>query len=364
MFVFYQDGAKNNPCDPLTIRIQDFTILIEGEPEGWGALDGIDIWGVVKDEWSPEISYFNAIIERVDFIGEEQEFAYWGMNGLDAYVFGGHIYRDPIAPWNVLNGMVEGTFIVRDCSFEHFAEAVACAGHFVNSKIVIEHNELTDHWYGIQLVDASNSYMKITRNTAVEMRSWAVWIDQGKDHYWSGDSLGVPAPELSTFVISCNDFSGILQDGSDMIMMQDWAYAMGAPPSLKAYVLFNTIYLDNAGGTAIWGSWLHDAVIMGNKISGTGFMGICLGLWADKPVIWWGALNADDSSGSKILFNDVSELECVATPWYSANFGYDPEIDPAARIWLGPLTSDNLVVHFGDVTDVHDVSGLNDVHVF
>jgi hypothetical protein len=304
----------------------------------------------------------------VDFIGEAQETAYWGYNGLNAYVYGGHIYTDPIAPGNFLNGIVKGTFIIRDCHFEHFAEAFAGAGQFVNSKIVVEHNELTDCLYGCQVVDASNSHVKITRNTAVEMRSWAVAVDQGVDYWWSGDSMGVPAPELSTFVISWNDFSGILEDGSDMIMMFDWAYGMHASASLKAYVLFNTIYLDNAGGTAIWGTWLHDAVILGNKISGTGFMGICLGLWADiwPPAAVFGN-RPDDSSGSKILFNDLSNLEVIATWWYSDpinGFGYDPAIDPAARIWLGPLTHGNLVVHFGDDTDVHDVGGMNPVFVF
>ena len=146
-------------------------------------------------------------------------------------------------------------------------------------------------------------------------------------------------------------------------MVVDWGYGGGGDSTIKAYICFNEIYLDDATGGAIFTSWLYDSWIVSNTISGHGFMGIYIGFWAHHWSPYWGTVD-NTSSGNKILFNDVSDLTLEPLEYYySWPFFYDPITQPVAGIWLGPLTNNNLVIHHGDTDDVTDL-GTNTIIIF
>ena len=284
LFLFYQDTTTESTADdPYTIRIEGLTIELVGGSEPWGlgwtAIGtGIQIMGVQTEFWDPAISYFDVFIKHVGFIGQPDPEGAFGYNG----AFGIWIHGQeelPDAP--DLLKRVQGTYSVTHCTFEHFAYCLNFAGFYENSKILISHNTFDDVRECFYCRDTSNSFVKVSHNTGTNIHEDAVFINNGVAHTWlDAGSYGLPYPEISKFIISHNYFSSDLVTEADIIMVVDWGYGGGGDSTIKAYICFNEIYLDDATGGAIFTSWLYDSWIVSNTISGHGFMGIYIGFWA------------------------------------------------------------------------------------
>ena len=362
LFIFYQDSnTESTASNPYTIRIEDLTIEPKGfsEPAYWGTTTytAIEIYGVRNFEWDMPLSYFDVYIEDLEFVGQPTPGVDTGYNGYRAIYLRGEAHPDNF----FVAEHIQGTFSVKDCSFSNFGYSIYFLGSLVDSNIIAKRNTFDEVLECFYCQDASNSVIKVTQNVGTNLHLDAVYITNGVQMLpWIGGAdVGLSYPELSKYYICHNSFSSELLYGYDMVIITDWAYPYAELTTMKAFVYYNNLHLDDATGGGIAANYLFDSWIVGNTISGQGFMGIYFGLYADFFVPWGEA--ADTSSGNKILFNDVSDLTVEPLSYY-LDFGYDP--DSVAAIWFGPVTHDNLVVHLGDQADVNDMSGMNKVHIF
>jgi len=130
-----------------------------------------------------------------------------------------------------------------------------------------------------------------------------------------GNDLG-PVPELfpepSTYSIHHNDLH--LINFADGVGLLDFGALVGQDATLNAFVVGNQLSLDTLYG-GIFGYAAQNVVVLGNRISGVGDSGIAFGLFGDPSSHWI------------IAGNNVDDLEADAAP-----------------IWLGPATSENLVI--------------------
>jgi hypothetical protein len=110
------------------------------------------------------------------------------------------------------------------------------------------------------------------------------------------------------------------------IVLEDLSLYAGQGKSLDAMIIGNHIVLNDTIGGGIDGWFVNDAQVLGNCISGSGVAGIYVGY------------GGDTDSGWRIVGNDVSGVNTAAA-----------DADPSwgvqtAPIWLGPGTSDCLVI--------------------
>jgi parallel beta-helix repeat protein len=191
-----------------------------------------------------------------------------------------------------------GNHIITNCEFDSIW--LGCTGYrWEDSEIKIHSNSIKGNAIGIISVENHNSVIEITDNYIESNAYGGVWVMKF-------------APPATKWIISRNTIrTSILTDG---ILLQDFT-GLGA---LEAVVSHNKIILEDNNFGGIWTSWLQDARIYGNSITGTGDYG--MGCAFTENSLFCG--NRISNSGSDGMFFYQSSQNFIVGNTLSRNGGW------------------------------------------
>jgi hypothetical protein len=331
LFNFYQTSEA-----PVSIKISDMSLELRGRSEPWpGTEDNrfhqiIGVYGQlngIKDMYPTKLDYaFESVAFIAEMSNDWEQFN--GNNGLQLWA--------EFFPDTYETEFMTGTYTIQNCSFKNLPEGIGC-GTMSNSKLIIggdkKHgNEFENSWWALVGIDFSNSVAEFSFNKLKNVSIAGVQITQGYGYPLLGQIF-----TSSDIIIKHNDFHLILW--GDGIVLEDDPYSIYDNTTLKSVVSDNYLNLDNTIFRGIYGWGIQDALVKNNTIVGSGLAGITAGSCPD------GSSGCDDNdcSGWKIIGNNLEKLDAEVAP-----------------IWLGPGSSDCLVVGDGNPTLVLD-EGTNNI---
>jgi hypothetical protein len=326
-FTFYLLNKGTDPAFPANIEIADLTMKAIGRTEEYQSgilmpmqnsfLAMISIQGIFG-----EYSY-NAKISDIEIIGHYIEAIPTTVYGVVVDYVPNIVFGLDVRSSTIFSpeGYFSGEFIVSDCYVENAWQPFSFMG-LRNSDIDIFDNSFVNTeefalFGGIRFAWDCDIRVEISRNTF--LNHWAFWLYNPS---YVPFVIGGPY-EPSTYLIQHNDINSPSDSYCAAIEAGD--YVSG---ELKSHLIVshNKIHNDNSYLYGpIFVSGFKDAVISNNIITGTGPIGMSLGLDG------W-------TTGLKIIGNNLENFQVTE---YSGRWGTLPEI---ARIWLGPGTSNCLVV--------------------
>lgn len=325
MFFFYRDAGT----PPSSLRFSDFSIRAIGEGEIWSshdpsnqlnARDAIRVQGAVNGLEDFDVSSVDVFMEDVSITGEMGAYSPGGFNLIGGVSVWGEQVSERIDGtfYFKYTKRLTGRFRVKDSDFTNIFAPIELAG-LDDSTVIIggkprDGNSFQNVGFAVWLIDLSNSRANISFNTGNDVINYGVWLENAADAVFGLDFGPIPElfPEPSTFSVHHNTFH--LVDFADGIGLSDYGALVGLDATLNAVVAGNRLTLDSLYG-GIRGVGTQNAVVLGNRIDGTGLAGIYFGFLGDPSSHWI------------IAGNRVDELEADVAP-----------------IWLGPDTSENLVI--------------------
>lgn len=329
LFNFYQTSEV-----PASIKISDMSLEVRGRSEHWPGTECdlfhqiIGVYGQFNGNPDLTPSRLDCSFERVGFIAEMRNNweQYNGNSGIQIW---GEFFPDSYE-----SELITGIFTIQNCSFKNLFQGIGC-GTMANSKLKIGgesryKNEFKDTWYAIVAADLSNSVAEFSYNKFKNVISAGIQITQGYNYIISDQIL-----LSSDILINYNDLHLILY--GDGVVLEDDPYSLYQNTTLKAVISDNFLNLDNTMYRGIYGWGIQDALVKNNTIVGSGLAGITAGSCPD------GSYECPENacSGWKIIGNNLEKLNAAVAP-----------------IWLGPGSSDCLVVGDGNPTSVLD-EGIN-----
>ncbi|MFW9927125.1 MAG: hypothetical protein ACFFDM_10175 [Candidatus Thorarchaeota archaeon] len=321
MMMFYQDeDTTSTRKHPYKIQLSDFTVKVEYPTEVWlpewggfRALNGIDIVGIIGDEWSAEtVSYYDVTAKNLEFLGEVGEiYGPFGMSIQNGLFIQGRIHPDTFA-----NEKISGKYVIEGCHFENSLGSSVVPGQSVDSHIRIVRNTYVNTMLGPEVYDLRNSRLEVAFNDiSISDTGWyGIYLANG---------LYDTSLEPGRAYIHHNHIE--VPAWGNGIWIDDFVAVPGEVEGVSVFAYQNDIVLGGAYAWGIVGNGVQDVRLVSNTISGNGEAGILTGIFGDTV------------SGWIMVLNDVSDLEADVAP-----------------IWLGSGTSDCWVLTKGDSSTVLD----------
>lgn len=329
LFAFYRDA---NGVPSPHIKFSDMTIRATGKsvPWSWHGFPPIHffghlvrVYGKVTGVEDFEVSCVSTSVERMGFEGKVDPSSPFGFSVANGFqVSGENVWELGTKGigsllFNYTKPLI-GTHTIVDSSFRNLGGSCLFVG-LEGSTVEVKSNTFDNILLAFEIYDLSDTFAKFSQNNVENVHWCGVHAVQAEQSVLGLDFDPIPEflPELSTLLVSDNIIHCI--EFADGVVLRDYAPMAGETKRLDATISRNTIILDNTWYGGIFGFYAQDVEVKGNYITGTGFAGIYMGVSEDLCAGW------------KIIGNDVEEV-----------------IADIAPIWLGPGTSDCLVVGKGD----------------
>ncbi|MHA2242366.1 MAG: hypothetical protein ACXACE_12230 [Candidatus Thorarchaeota archaeon] len=306
MMMFYQDEYSTSTAEnPYKIKLRDFSLKVDQPTEEWfglfRAMNVLDIYGKVDGQWTEDVSYFDATVKNVEFLGDAgDEYGYFGLSIQNALLIQGE--------WDVdfVNERISGEYVVEGCHFQYSVGSSVMFGSFGDSHIRIVRNTYQDTMIGPELYDLDNSRAEVAFNEVTGVGWFGAYVCNG---------LYATSLEPSRVLIHHNYIE--CASGGTGIWLEDYLAVPGEVEGVSVFAHHNEIVLNDPYSWGIFG--------YGATISGSGEAGIVTGIWGD------------DVDGWKLVLNDLSD--------------FDADV---ADIWLGQGTSHCWLIHRGPIDSVFD----------
>ncbi|MDO8055353.1 MAG: hypothetical protein Q6361_00690 [Candidatus Hermodarchaeota archaeon] len=315
MLMFYQDESSTSTAnDPYKIKLHDFSLKVDQPTEAWyyGLFRGmnvLDIYGKVDGQSTEDMSYFDATVKNVEFLGDVgDEYGYFGLSIQNALLIQGE--------WGAefVNERISGKYVVEGCHFQNSLGSSVMFGSFGDSHIRIVRNTYQDTMIGPELYDLDNSHAEVAFNEVTGVGWFGVYVCNG---------LYATSLEPSRVLIHHNHIE--CAPGGTGIWLDDYLAVPGEVEGISVFALHNQIVLNDPYSWGIFGYGAQKVWLVHNTISGSGEAGIVTGIWGDAVEGW------------KLVLNDLSD--------------FNAEV---ADIWLGPGTSHCWLIHRGPSASVLD----------
>ena len=329
LLMFYQDeSSTSTKHHPYKIQLADFTIEIDQPTEVWlpeyggfRAINPVDIYGVIDDDWSLEtISYFDVTARNLEFFGDIGEvYGPFGVSIQNCLFIQGQ--WDPAT---FANEKISGKYVIENCYFENSLGSSVIPGQSVDSKIRIVRNTYVNVYIGPEMYDLCNSRAEVAFNDISIMDGgwYGVYVANG----WSGSSIEPGRAYIHHNHIEVPAFG-------NGIWIDDFLAVPGEVEGVSVFAFQNDIVLAGDYAWGIVGYGVQDMWLVHNTISGNGEAGIVVGIMGDTATGW------------KMVLNDVADLEA-----------------DVAAIWLGLDSSNCWVLTRGDSGAVFDQGTDNWLH--
>ena len=312
------------------ISMSDMTITITDpepcliETQGWGGSFLPSVVMITGNDINPgsEGQTAKFIFNNLKFVGGDGNT--WGLN----YNIGIFI----LATWESDNGAVyplNGGYKITSCDFKQAYYSIMTqytGGPCIIGGDATSGNKFEETEVGASTQDVNSSYC----NTSYNFFDKIHWI--GVQHF-QGVNVDPNILPLTNFIANDNDIK------LNSYSPGEFAFTIGIQPvdfgifagtstehKMNALISNNKIQIDDIGFAGINGQCCSNTIITNNKIWGNGAAGIVTGIWGD-PV----------NSGWLIKGNNVQGVNAQVAP-----------------IWLGPGTSNFLVVGGSNKTNVLD----------
>jgi hypothetical protein len=298
VFLFSQDSE----CGATTIRVEDMSVYIVGSSALGIPLDVFGIYGKLTGVPDFEPSYLSVYFDRVEIRGERgiypKGLGFWDS---DSNVVWGIIVRGELIVPEDYRKPLLGAYSVTECDFKSIWYAMGF--RLSDSTLHISHNTAEDVYAGLcDITDPSNTHV-IVEDNYISSEAFGINIYHGYWTFFGGQPIPVPsAVRVSRNTIQLVDedswnaihaytfplWSGetseldleishntIYAPGlADGIVLRDVSIRWFGLRSMNLVVSHNEIILENNVFGGIWASWIKDAVIANNLVSGTGDYGI------------------------------------------------------------------------------------------
>ena len=324
MLMFYQDESSTSTTKhPCKIELGDFTIKVDLPTEEWygyRAMNTVDIYGKIVDGSIDDVSYFDATVKNVEFLGDiGDEYGPFGLSIQNALLIQGE--------WgDFWNEPISGDFLVKGCYFQNSLGSSAMFGSFVDSTVRVIRNTYHDTMIGPEMYELGNSRGEIAFNDVSGCAWFGTYVAHGIGYYYGGPSIEPGQVRIHHNHIEVPAYG-------NGIWIDDFLAVPGEVQGVSVFAYQNDIVLDGGGAWGIVGSGVQDVWLVHNTISGTGDAGILTGIFGDTV------------SGWKMVLNDVADLEA-----------------DVAAVWLGEGTSDCWGLFKGTSDLVWDLGTNNNLH--
>ena len=278
-----------------------------------------------------QYSTTNVHIDRIEMEGRPDSTSGSGFNVGNGIMYTGELSGSSANPIELPCGaaggfyFVSGSYTVRNSLFKSMWDGVSQDGCVRSTQVMIGGSPSTGNTFenlivGIDLESAEDSHFEISYNVSsgISESMWVVpWLS----------SVFVPR-KPSTYMIHDNTFFTTQPYATGVLLYNDTP----GNPWIDAVIWNNNIQLQEGPSDGIDAVYTKGTMILNNTVTGSG----------------WDAIGLYGSTSSALVHNNVSD------------FAPDPTTGSAARIYLDPGTSHDLVV-CAESTDTVLNQGTNNV---